>query len=78
MFLHKDLIFILKKLSKEVIDKTFIDLKTTKKRETKLILLLDYEGIKAPLCVSHDCINNIPLQKRKFQDLIPFKKKESS
>ena len=44
------------------------------------MLLLDQEGIIASLCVSHDCIN-IPLQKRKFHDLIPFKKekeKESS
>ena len=37
------------------------------------MLLLDQEGIIASLCVSHDCIN-IPLQKRKFHDLIPFKK----
>ena len=44
------------------------------------MLLLDQASIIASLCVSHDCIN-IPLQKSKFHDLIPFikrKEKESS
>ena len=42
---------------------------------------MDHKGIIAPFCVSHDCIVrmgsiNIPLQKRKFQDLIPLKKEK--
>ena len=42
---------------------------------------MDHKGVIAPFCVSHDCIVrmgsiNIPLQKRKFQDLIPLKKRK--
>ena len=47
------------------------------------MLLLDQEGIIAPLCISHDCTIqgwgsiNIPLQKRKFQDHIPCQKRKA-
>ena len=47
------------------------------------MLLLDQEGIIAPLCISHDCTVqgwgsiNIPLQKRKFQDHIPCQKRKA-
>ena len=47
------------------------------------MLLLDQEGIIAPLCISHDFMIqgwgsiNIPLQKRKFQDHIPCQKRKA-
>lgn len=47
------------------------------------MLLLDQEGIIAPLCISHDCSVqgwgsiNIPPQKRKFQDHIPCQKRKA-